>query len=542
MKKKLFLRLCLMMSVVIFIYACRTDHLPENETSYTNSSKFQLTSKRISLDDAKHKVQILPELNKVETGLKNSKTNINGKVIEYGNGVSIDTNDVIYIENGPNYHTYTFHIKRENAPADAPVENLVLSPIADGTYKEVLVSYHLTPAEKETLNNGGLVDTKGKTIITELADGTYSPLAKGMTSCGWTETYTIVGCSDVHNGVSTHNAGNVESWGGCKADRKPGLYMTMTYRCDFTGMTDDIGNPSNPGGSSGSSGGGSSTGEPGSDNDNNDPGNNTSPCPNGGTLTSPPTLTTDPGDGNCSGIPTQINLPDRKTPCEKTKALLEDPVVKANIDSLEAQSKKTGDDKGEKAFLYTNDNVSSDIIGGEDHEVDLTGYYGYKGIYHNHTPYGTKMLAPYDIRALYRTIVYKMTSAVSPKEAFVGMVAYETCNCPPDNFIYHNYLLRFNGDISNTGAIANLSKEEIQKYRDDYGAQEMKLLKNPSLRTGSIFSNLNAQGLEQLFFKTLANMNIDPNQIVLQKIEKDGTINNINLNSDGTTTPVPCPK
>ncbi|REC56569.1 hypothetical protein DRF62_03170 [Chryseobacterium piscium] len=542
MKKNLLLRLCLILLVFLTIYSCRTDHLPEQE-KYNNSSKFQLTSKRISLNESKHRSALVPELEKAEAAFKNSKTSVNGRVIDYGNGVSIDTNNVIYIENGPNYHTYTFHIKRENALPDDPVENLVLSPMTDGTYKEVLVSYHLTPAEKETLNNGGLIDTKGKTIITELTNGTYSPLAKGMTACGWTETYTIVGCSDIHNGVSTHNAGNVESWEGCKADRKPGLYMTMTYRCDFSGMTDDIGNPSNPGGSSGSSGGGSSTGESGSDNDNNDPGNNTSPCPNGGALTSPPTLTTDPGDGNCSGIPTQINLPDRTTPCEKTKALLEDPVVKAKIDSLEAQSKKTGDDKGEKAFLYTNDSGSSDIIEGEDHEVNLTGYSGYNGIYHNHTPYGTKMLAPNDIRALYRTIVYKMTPAVSPKEAFVGMVAYETCNCPPNNYIYHHYLLRFNGDISKTGAIANISEEEIEKLRDDYRKLRIDLLKIPSLRTGpSIVSELNAQGLEQLLFKTLEKMNIDPSQIILQKIEKNGTINNINLNSDGTTTPVPCPK
>ncbi|MCU7615615.1 hypothetical protein NZ698_00275 [Chryseobacterium sp. PBS4-4] len=33
--------------------------------------------------------------------------------MNYGNGVTINTDDVIYIENGPNYHTYTFRINRE---------------------------------------------------------------------------------------------------------------------------------------------------------------------------------------------------------------------------------------------------------------------------------------------------------------------------------------------------------------------------------------------------------------------------------------------
>lgn len=41
MKKKLLLRLCLMMVVALFIYACRTDHLSENETRYNNSNAFQ---------------------------------------------------------------------------------------------------------------------------------------------------------------------------------------------------------------------------------------------------------------------------------------------------------------------------------------------------------------------------------------------------------------------------------------------------------------------------------------------------------------------
>ncbi|MCX8525973.1 hypothetical protein OF897_18830 [Chryseobacterium formosus] len=107
MKKNLFLRLCLILMVAITAYSCRTDQFPEKE-AYNNSSKFQLTSKRISLNESKHKSILLTEIEKAEAGLKNSKTNISGKLIDYGNGVSIDTDDVIYIENGPNFHTYTF--------------------------------------------------------------------------------------------------------------------------------------------------------------------------------------------------------------------------------------------------------------------------------------------------------------------------------------------------------------------------------------------------------------------------------------------------
>ncbi|WP_210151077.1 hypothetical protein [Chryseobacterium scophthalmum] len=88
-----------------------------------------------------------------------------------------------------------------------------------------------------------------------------------------------------------------------------------------------------------------------------------------------PTLGT--GENECNtGIPTQINLPDRTTPCEKTKALLEDPAVKSKIDSLEKKSKTIG----EKAFLYMKDNTASAMIDGGDHEVNITPYSGYKGI------------------------------------------------------------------------------------------------------------------------------------------------------------------
>ncbi|UFH30893.1 hypothetical protein LNP04_13000 [Chryseobacterium sp. C-71] len=96
---------------------------------------------RISLNKRRCQNLLIPELEKAESAFKSlSKKNANGKVVDYGNGVSIDTDDVIYIENGANYHTYTFKIKRENAPEDAPLENLLLSPLPDGTYQEFLVT------------------------------------------------------------------------------------------------------------------------------------------------------------------------------------------------------------------------------------------------------------------------------------------------------------------------------------------------------------------------------------------------------------------
>lgn len=187
------------------------------------------------------------------------------------------------------------------------------------------------------------------------------------------------------------------------------------------------------------------------------------------------------------------------------------------------------------------DNTTSEIIDGGDHEVNFTPYTGYKGIYHNHTPAGTYMLSVEDIITMYKTAV-KQLDAATAKEAFVGMVAKETCNCPPDNFVYHNYLLRFNRDFPKAIAIAYSTKEQKNKFEDDYTELKMKLLGNPVLRNGSSpMANLNSQGLEQLLFGILAKMNISPDQVVLQKIEKNGTVNNVNLNPDGSTSYVKCP-
>ncbi|MDR2234952.1 MAG: hypothetical protein LBE92_02405 [Chryseobacterium sp.] len=226
-----------------------------------------------------------------------------------------------------------------------------------------------------------------------------------------------------------------------------------------------------------------------------------------------------------------------KTPCEKTKSILQNPKVKTNIDSLEQTSKTTG----EQAFLYQKDNTVSNLIHGDEHSVDLSAFTSYKGIYHNHTPLGVKMFSVSDIIKLYKTVMNQMTP-LTMHDAFIAFVAYEKCNCPPDNYLYHNYILRFNGDMSQVGSIANLSAEEIQKLIGDYDKAYFTLRSTTQYRTGNDFSaDLNAKGVEKLFFSTLENMNINPNTIILQKVEKDGTVNNVNLKVDGTTFYVKCP-
>lgn len=319
MKKKLFLRLCLMTIAWLSFQSCRQDLLPEKET-YNNSSAFQLTSKRVSLNESKHKLQLLPELEQVEHKFKTfAKSDAQGKLVNYANGVSIDTESVIYIENGANFHTYTFKINRQNASEDAPLENLLLAPLPDGTYQEFLVTYNLTAQEREKVRNGEPVNTKGKTTITELAKGTFNSggqLAKSTMVCGWQSEVVWVACSS-----GDHHSGNVGLWKDCTATTKPDVYVNTFHTCieqmDETILpTDPVGN--NGGGSAG--------------------GDGAEPCT---------TVAGNPGEvgiideNGCSpGAPTQPNdpnQPDDRTPCEVLKENSTTPYIQTKLDSLKTR-------------------------------------------------------------------------------------------------------------------------------------------------------------------------------------------------------------
>ena len=197
-----------------------------------------------------------------------TKSNAQGKVVSYANGVSIDTDDVIYIENGPNYYTYTFRLNRENAPADAPVENLVLSPLSDGSWKEVLITYNLTAQEKQTMLSGGAVNLTGKVTKEILQSGTYS--SGIMNKASFDTCYLVTSsyytmCSD---GKHNHGepAGEYED-GNCEAEQLSVLVVTSITVCPNPG-----GNTTNPGGNeTGTTPGGFNTSGGGATTNPNDP-------------------------------------------------------------------------------------------------------------------------------------------------------------------------------------------------------------------------------------------------------------------------------
>lgn len=529
MKKYVFLRLCLILTVAFSAYSCRTDPFHENE-SFNNTSKFQLTSKRISLNEAKHKSFLLPELEKAEKAFKNSKTNVNGRVIDYGNGVSIDTDDVIYIENGPNYHTYTFHIKKDNAPANAPLENLLLVPRPDGKYNEFLIAYNLTEAEREKLRAGLPIDTNGKTQVTELANGTFNGGSQLARLVCTTSSYSYwEPCSGTHH----HDGSNYEScpiYQGLEQGTPPINYVIVTTTC--LDINDDVITPTDPGGNSGGGGGGGGSTPGGTTPPPNDP-----PCTEPIIPTSPEPGFTD--ENGCPiGSPSLPNLPPKNNPCEKTKALLNNPEFQTKLDSLKNKSLS----KGEIGFKTKKDGTVTGYISGGKHEVDLGVKAGYQGGYHNHTPKGIPMHSPPDIDNNLLAFARAQPTG-EHKNAYFGMIMKKTCTGCPSGFKIYHYIIRFDGTYND--ALTSFSDADLKMRGKDYEKLYTDLTypfgSYGSTYIDSLTGDLTNEGLEVLFFDTINKMGLT-NKVILQRIEDNGTVNNINLNPDGLhITPIPCP-
>ena len=142
--------------------------------------------------------------------------------MNFGDSISVNTDDVIYMENGPNYHTYTFNIQRNSPLPNAPVENLVLTPLPDGTYKAYLVTYNLTDAEKAQIVNGGDVSVNNKGTVTPLEGNFSSALAR--TEC-------LMSISDYYTWCSAHEHNSGETYPVCKADHTSQHVVILDVNC-----------------------------------------------------------------------------------------------------------------------------------------------------------------------------------------------------------------------------------------------------------------------------------------------------------------------
>ena len=469
---------------------------------------------------------LVTELEKAKTEFKiYAKKQEYGKSVNLGDDIIIDTENVIYIENGSNYYTYTFNIKREGAPENAPLENLVLSPLTDGTYKEFIVSYNLTPQEKQIIMSGGFLDTKDKSTITELGTGVYPGLLSKDQNCYWEPITIDIPCASPDD---LHMPGQACNLTGANGPQKMTVFVFICKGGDPVGGGWEYGGS----GSNGNGGGASGNEDPYEGN------YNEAPCSPNGVLTGPQIPNDNTGTGLCGGgVPTLPNLPDpEEDPCEKTKALLEDSALTEKVGTLKEQSKIKGDNSGEKGFNVNLDGTTGGIITGEKHSVHLGDEAGKQGGYHNHTPDGIKMHSPPDILKMLNYSLAQPNGNIS--NGFLGMVGSEECSTCPDGYKYHNYIIRFSGNSQELVKFifdTNWDEDALDK---DYEDREDLMRDNPLYVDE--YGRLNNNGLQKLFFETLKNMKME-GKVTLQKIEDNGSVQNIVLDNAGNPSPIPCP-
>ena len=299
--------------------SCRQDLLPEKET-YRNTSAFQLTSKRISLDEAKHKDKLLPELQKAKKEVEKQKLNIQGKLVDIGNGIMIDTDEVIYMENGPDFHTYTFSVVRDNASANAPVENILMSPNTDGSYRVFHIVLNLTEADKAKIANREYVDYKNKEQVTELSNINLSSLSQKQICVPHYYSYAVP-CQ----GPEEHMPGQA----GCPLEGGERAYWGTLVLYDCFGEQHETIMPTPAPIDGGGGGGGGGEGQ--------------EPPDDCTSLATDPTQVGLVSPSGCNiGVPTEPYLPNpADNPCRKTNAsitaantVLKNPTVQSQMDAV----------------------------------------------------------------------------------------------------------------------------------------------------------------------------------------------------------------
>jgi hypothetical protein len=238
------------------------------------------------------------------------------------------------------------------------------------------------------------------------------------------------------------------------------------------------------------------------------------------------------------------SFPSFDDPCEKIKELIQNQDIKDKIDALYSQSMATG----EKAFMVQTDGTPGALIPGNETSVQLGDISGYKGYYHNHPAdqpnrKGVKIHSVNDIYKLFEFIVSQpLGTPVS--DSFAGMVASMPCGspsgCPPDGYLYHNFIVTFTGTLSDAQAIKN-KNYDFKTLSNDYRDFEHSI-RDVSGYASQYGNFMSFKGLEKVFFNALDNMEIPKTQITLQRIDRDGTVYKVTLDASGEPEEIPCPQ
>ncbi len=87
--------------------------------------------------------------------------------------ITIDDESAIYFEsNNSTYHSYTFQAIDHEHPYG--VQNVVITLMPDGSYKELLVRYEVEGEEEQAFRNGETIDLTGKVSYAVLENGSFA--------------------------------------------------------------------------------------------------------------------------------------------------------------------------------------------------------------------------------------------------------------------------------------------------------------------------------------------------------------------------------
>ncbi|MCE4063649.1 hypothetical protein LXM63_00950 [Chryseobacterium gleum] len=549
MKNKFILWLSLLITFSITFHSCRSEDMyQENERQ-----KQDLRASVLRFHEISNNTPLLQKVKQLQTELFSSNKLL-GKNNSILDGATISTDKVILVENGTQ-KTYTFPVKRSSKSSG--LENLVLKQNADGTFSGVLIQYDITPLQKDLFVLGEEIDMKNKIKIFDINNLSLSQ--KVVTEA--------IGCYVItwENGVcgsGQHGYGDDTcQLTGSGAASAPGIISIVNTCSGGAGGTDTgippYPNPDSPGGNTGGYG--------------------TLPYSDDSDLmlakyqqfsnifhintygftstlrtklfylylyqyedqytvsklltyfgTKPDILNNavDMFTENASLSWDDFYNQFLATQCEKLKNLLEKTEVQAKISELKTQS-TLGDEKG---VMFKLDGTPSDIIPGGAHSVNFGDKTGYAGGYHNHTPTGIPMLSPNDIDQLLGFARAQPTSnSENLYNAYLGMVA-------PNGM---HYVIWFNGTYED--AVKTFSQVEINNYKTDFRELEKNL--TDEAKNGMTYMNgdgsINNLGAEKLFFETLKNMGLE-GKVKLQRIESDGTVKTIGLNSNNQPISTTC--
>lgn len=101
-----------------------------------------------------------------------------------------------------------------------------------------------------------------------------------------------------------------------------------------------------------------------------------------------------------------------------------------------------------------------------------------------------------------------------------------------------HYLIRFSGTTADLSK--SFTEDEMKELENDCIEKESKLKEKLPYVDFLGDVTLNKKGYEKLFFETLAKMGLS-GKVILQRVDDDGKIYNINLDTNGIPEAIPCP-